>query len=168
MKSVSKDPALKASKSAKCTIKSAVPPPHFNPPSVSDEQRSDLHSAEAFLNQPILAVPQHIRLNNCYSEWLGEQAAKELDPSFKCTSNRALSARHNINESSLRYRIQHRVTKAQDTEERQRLSHLEEESVKDWCIQLEKWGFPARIESLRMLVTTMLQAKGDHQELGCS
>jgi hypothetical protein len=49
---------------------------------------------------------------------------------------------------------------------RQRLIHLEEETLKDWCLQLEAWRFPARVEALRRMVCDMLIEKGDYEPLG--
>jgi hypothetical protein len=41
-----------------------------------------------------------------------------------------------------------------------------EEEVLEYCLQLEKWGSPARISQLRHMAEELLQAKGDTQPIG--
>jgi hypothetical protein len=77
-----------------------------------------------------------------------------------------LAKEHGVGKTSLKGRIKGAKSKAQDTEAQQRLTVLEELALKDWCQQLEAWGFPARIESLRRMATDMLLAKGDAEPLG--
>jgi hypothetical protein len=43
---------------------------------------------------------------------------------------------------------------------------LEEEALKDWCLQLKAWGFPARVEALRRMAKDILLDKGDTKKLG--
>src|SRR5450432_3355951 len=42
----------------------------------------------------------------------------------------------------------------------------EEESLKDWCIQLAKWGWPPQISQLRAMAIELLRAKGSTELLG--
>jgi hypothetical protein len=50
--------------------------------------------------------------------------------------------------------------------ERQRMTVLEELALIEWVYQLEAWGFPPRVESLRRMVVDMLLDKKDPDPLG--
>jgi hypothetical protein len=65
------------------------------------------------------------RLDNTYAEYLCPNNTK---------SERLLSLEHRVVQSSLQWRIKGRKTKAAETENRQRLTHLEEDALKDWCL----------------------------------
>ena len=49
---------------------------------------------------------------------------------------------------------------------KQRLTPEEEESIKNWVLEIQSWGFPPRVAQLREMAVELLQAKGDHKELG--
>jgi hypothetical protein len=49
---------------------------------------------------------------------------------------------------------------------RQRLTPIEEKVLKEYCLQLEAWGCPARISQLRLMAGELLKAKGDIEPLG--
>jgi hypothetical protein len=56
--------------------------------------------------------------------------------------------------------------RAQKDKDQQRLTYLEEEALKDRCLQLEAWGFPARVEALCRMAKDILFDKGDTEKLG--
>ena len=62
------------------------------------------------------------RLNNAYAEYLHPDNKK---------SGRRLAREHGASRTSLQDRINGKNTKAAETENRQRLTHLEEEALKD-------------------------------------
>jgi hypothetical protein len=130
------------------TVKIHTKPPTLHQvPSISDDEDT----------LSLVDIPTWQRLNNAYSEWEDPENTK---------SQRQLAREHNIGKSSLQDRIKGAKSKAQEAQERQRLTVLEELALKDWCQQLEAWGFPARIESLRRMVVEILFAKEDNQPLG--
>ena len=49
---------------------------------------------------------------------------------------------------------------------KQRLTSEEEESIKNWVLEIQSWGFPPRVAQLREMAVELLQAKGDYKELG--
>ncbi len=49
---------------------------------------------------------------------------------------------------------------------KQRLTTEEEESIKNGVLEIQSWGFPPRVTQLREMAVELLQAKGDHKELG--
>jgi hypothetical protein len=162
-----KPKSAKPKKKTKTTPKTAIP---YQSPTVSDDDSDPLDPLDPLLHDLINSkpddIPKPIRLDNAYAEWLAEEAAEELEPSYKKKSGRRIAQQHGIGESALRYRIAYKRSKAQEAESRQRLTPLEEEALKNWCLQLEVWNFPARIESLRRMVETMCRAKGDFKPIG--
>ena len=50
--------------------------------------------------------------------------------------------------------------------ERQKLSEIEEGVLIEWCLQLYRWGWPAKVNQLRSMASELLKAKGDTGELG--
>ena len=82
-------------------------------------------------------------------------------------SLRKAARQHGITFESLRGRVNRgAVSRQQANEDMQRLSALEEDILRDWCTQLESWGWPARICQLRKMAEEMLQAKEDNAPLG--
>jgi hypothetical protein len=163
-----KPKSAKPKKKTKTTPKTAIP---YQSPTVSDDDSDPLDPLDPLLLHDLINskpddIPKPIRLDNAYAEWLAEEAAEELEPSYKKKSGRRIAQQHSIGESALRYRIACKRSKAQEAESRQRLTPLEEEALKNWCLQLEVWNFPARIESLRRMVETMCRAKGDFKPIG--
>ena len=51
---------------------------------------------------------------------------------------------------------------------KQRLTPEEEESIKNWVLEIQSWGFPPRVAQLREMAVELLQAKGNHKELSKS
>ena len=41
----------------------------------------------------------------------------------------------------------------------------EEESIKNWILEIQSWRFIPRVAQLREMAMELLQAKGDHKEL---
>jgi hypothetical protein len=138
--------AKKPTKLKKSKKAAQIPTPYQSPTVSDDEDVLDYDE-----------IPKAQRLNNCYAEWLDPNNTK---------GERQLAREHNVGKSSLQGRIKGAKPKAQDAEDRQRLTLLEEEALKDWCLQLEAWGFPARVEALRRMAKDMLLAKGDINPLG--
>jgi hypothetical protein len=134
----------KGSQTAK---KAPKPPTHYQSPTATDD--------EEILDIP--DIPTSIRLNNCYAEWLDPENTK---------SERQLAREHGVGKSSLQGRIRGAKPKAEEAEGCQRLTVIEEEALKDWCQQLEAWGFPPRIEALCRMAMDMLVHKGDLTPLG--
>jgi len=48
----------------------------------------------------------------------------------------------------------------------QRLSVAEEEAIRDWLLELASWGWPLRIEQLRVMAIELLIGKNDTSDLG--
>ena len=44
---------------------------------------------------------------------------------------------------------------------RQRLTPAEEKVLEEYCLQLERWGCPAKISQLRLMANELLKARGD-------
>jgi hypothetical protein len=49
---------------------------------------------------------------------------------------------------------------------RQRLTPAEEDVLEEYCLQLEKWGCPARICQLKFMAKELLKGKGDIKPIG--
>ena len=49
---------------------------------------------------------------------------------------------------------------------RQRLAPAEEDVLQEYCLQLERWGCPARISQLKHMAENLLVAKGDIDLIG--
>ena len=43
---------------------------------------------------------------------------------------------------------------------------IEEEVLEEYCLQLEKWGCPARICQLKFIAEELLRGKGDIKPIG--
>ena len=92
---------LKGKRSVKTAPKEATP---YSSPTVSDDDSDPLDPLlDDLINSKLDMIPKPIRLNNTYVEWLAEEAAAELEPSYKRKSNRRIADDHEIGESALRY-----------------------------------------------------------------
>jgi hypothetical protein len=120
---------LKGKRSVKTAPKEATP---YASPTVSDDDSDPLDPLlDDLINSKPDTIPKPIRLNNTYAEWLAEEAVAELEPTYKRKSNRRITDDHEIGESALRYRIGCKRSKAQGAQDRQRLTLLEEEVLKN-------------------------------------
>jgi hypothetical protein len=69
--------------------------------------------------------------------------------------------------TSLRDRINNgAISREFYAQARQRLTLAEEKVLREYCIQLERWGCPARISQLRFIAEELLKAKGDTTPIG--
>jgi len=66
----------------------------------------------------------------------------------------------------LRGRLHGACSRSEEMATRQKLSQIEEGVLVDWCLQLYRWGWPAKVNQLRAMATDLLKAKGDTGELG--
>jgi Tc5 transposase DNA-binding domain len=71
-----------------------------------------------------------------------------------------------VSHTSLYGRTKGAPSKTESMQAKQLLCPGEEECLKDWCIQLAKWGWPPRICQLRAMATELLRAKSSKEELG--
>ena len=73
---------------------------------------------------------------------------------------------YRISRSTLHGRTKGALSDEASRQARQRLSIREEEALQSWLLQLNKWGWPARISQLEAMAIELLRAKGDMEELG--
>ena len=73
---------------------------------------------------------------------------------------------YGISRSTLHRRTKGALSNKASRQARQRLSVGEEEALQLWLLQLNKWGWPARISQLEAIAIDLLRAKGDIEELG--
>ena len=97
------------------------------------------------------------RLDMAYRAWKSDSNTDSI---------RKLATKFGVPSSSLFGRIKGAVSKAEAIQAKQLLCPGEEESLRDWCIQLSKWGWPPRILQLRAMATELLRAKGSRELLG--
>ena len=82
-------------------------------------------------------------------------------------SFRAIGRRHNVHWENIRDHIV-RGARSRElyTQARQRLTPAEEDVFQEYCLQLERWGCPARISQLKQMAEELLIAKGDIDPIG--
>jgi hypothetical protein len=131
-----KSKSPKGKKQAKKQAKTTTTKLPYQSPTVSDDDSHPLDDPldPLLINSKPDDIPKPIRLNNAYADWLAEEAAGELEPVYKKESVRSIATRHGLGESSLRYRISCKKSKAEEAQDRQRLTPLEEEALKNWCL----------------------------------
>ncbi len=82
-------------------------------------------------------------------------------------SLRKAADRQGVHWENLRNRVNRgQISRVEFAQSRQILSQLEEQVLVTWCLQLEAWGWPARIVQLRRMAIELLRAKGYHKPLG--
>lgn len=120
----------------------------YQSPTVSDDE-----------THPTLKdLPKSVKLANAHVEY--------LDPSNKKTV-RALAKEYQCGRTALQDRVNGKSKPlAEEVINRMRLTLMEELALVEWCHQLDAWGFPPRIESLRRMVIDMLVNKEDLDPLG--
>jgi Tc5 transposase DNA-binding domain len=99
--------------------------------------------------------------------------AERLDMAYRAwkdTGNtlslRAIASKFQVSRTTLQGRAKGAIPKRESNAAKRRLCVGEEEALKDWCIQLAKWGWPPRVCQLRTMATELLRAKSDRNELG--
>jgi hypothetical protein len=97
------------------------------------------------------------RLDMAYRAWKSDG---NTDSIYKLATN------FGVPYSSLRDRTKGALSSKEFHESQQLLGPGEEECLKDWCIQLAKWGWPLRICQLRAMAVELLRAKGCTELLG--
>ena len=70
-----------------------------------------------------------------------------------------------VSKATLYRRINGRCNQVSYGISKQRLTP-EEESIKNWVLEIQSWGFPPRVAQLQEIAVELLQPKGNHKELG--
>ena len=71
-----------------------------------------------------------------------------------------------VSKTTLYHRIKGRQDQLSYAVSKQRLTPEEEESIQNWRLEIQSWGFPPRVAQLREMAEELLQAKQDFKELG--
>jgi len=71
-----------------------------------------------------------------------------------------------VPQSTLQTRTKGVIPIKESNQAKRKLCIGEEEALRDWCIQLGKWGWPPRVCQLRTMALELLRAKSDKAELG--
>src|SRR5450432_4672405 len=89
--------------------------------------------------------------------------AERLDMAYKAwssdgntTSIWKLATMYGVPYATLHGRTKGAASKLESIQSKQLLSPAEEECLRDWCIQLAKWGWPPRICQLRAMAIELL------------
>jgi hypothetical protein len=77
-------------------------------------------------------------------------------------TKRALAAAFDVPESTLRTRLQGVQPKHETTSVNLRLSSVEEQSLIDWILSLDRRGFPPHIIDVRRMADTLLASRGQN------
>ena len=89
------------------------------------------------------------------------------DPRRKKPSVNAIALSWGLIRSTLERRINGQTRSRHQAHEcEQRLSHVEEEALKSWILQLAEWDWPPRVSHVRQIVGELLQDKHDSRPLG--
>ena len=92
---------------------------------------------------------------------------KEVFEKEGIASLKGVAGEYGVAWTSLRDRINNgAVSREFYAKARQRLTPAEEKVLEEYCLQLEKWGCPARVNQLRLMAQELLKAKGDTRPLG--
>jgi hypothetical protein len=139
---------VKSTTGHKPPTKSTKTSTNYESPTVSDDE-----------DHPSLDdLPKTIKLANAYAEY--------LDP-LNTKSVRLLAKEYGCGRTALQDRVNGKsVSWEEKCADQQRLTVLEELALVEWCHQLEAWGFPPKVESLRRMAIDMLLDKEDLEELG--
>ena len=73
---------------------------------------------------------------------------------------------YSVSKATLYRRINGRRDQVSYGISKQRLTSEEEESIKNWVLEIQSWGFPSRVAQLLEMPVELLQAKGDYKEFG--
>jgi hypothetical protein len=111
---------------------------------------------EAF-NESLPEFSRSERVQLAYKAWKESEGAISI---------RQAARTYGINYTTLLGRTKGALSQEASRQVRQRLSVGEEEALQSWLLQLNKWGWPARINQLEAMAIELLRAKGDMEELG--
>ncbi len=102
-----------------------------------------------------------------------DEARKRLNDAFKAYKNAEGSLSitqavyvYAVSKATLYRRINGRRDQVSYGISKQRLTPEEEESIKNWVLKIQSWGFSPRVAQLREMAVELLQAKSDHKEVG--
>ena len=95
----------------------------------------------------VLEFSKAERLDIAYRAWKSDDNTESI---------RKLAAIYGVPHTSLYGRTKGAMSKTEAHQSMQLLSLEEEEALRDWCIQLAKWGWPPRICQLRAMATELL------------
>ena len=91
-----------------------------------------------------------------------ESMKKKRKPSI-----RSIAKQYGLIYTTLKRRIIGKTQSRQEAHEsEQRLSDLEENTLKAWILQVAEWGWPPRISQIKFMTSELLMNKGDYRELG--
>ena len=68
----------------------------------------------------------------------------------------AIASKFQVSRTTLQGRAKGAIPKRESNAAKRRLCVREEEALKDWCIQLAKWGWPPRVCQLQTMATELL------------
>jgi len=105
----------------------------------------------------VLEFSKAERLEMAYRAWKSDGNTDSI---------RKLATKFGVPYASLHGRTKGVLSRKEYYEHQQLLCPGEEESLKDWCIQLARWGWPLRICQLRAMAVELLRAKGSTELLG--
>lgn len=90
------------------------------------------------------------------------QVYKEAEGSLTISKAARLYA---VSKTTLYQRIKGRQDQLSYAVSKQRLTPQEEESIQNWILEIQSWGFSLRVAQLREMAEELLQAKQDFKEL---
>jgi Tc5 transposase DNA-binding domain len=105
----------------------------------------------------VLEFSKAERLDIAYRAWKSDSNTDSIQK---------LAMKFGVLYASLQGRIKGAIPIKELYQSQQLLCPREEESLKDWCIQLARWGWPPRISQLRAMAVELLRAKGSTESLG--
>ena len=84
----------------------------------------------------------------------------------KKLSIRKIARQHGLSESTLRGRLNGRQAREIAYIPRQKLSVEQEEALAHWAKLMHSWGWPPRVNQVRLMAMELLRAAGETEELG--
>ena len=92
---------------------------------------------------------------------------KEVFEKEGIASLNGIAREYRVAWTSLRDRINNgAISREFYAQARQRLTPAEEKVLREYCLQLERWGYPARVSQLKLIAEELLKAKGDKRPIG--
>ena len=77
------------------------------------------------------------------------------------TSLRGIAQTFGVNRNTLKNRLDGVPSTAAKATSRQRLTPAEEEAIIESLYKLWRWGWPARVQDLKTMISSILKEKGD-------